>query len=80
MYATVYFPFPYNQKASNLSINVRNTNNRIDFNGGFDANGEDFLENNGKVEVVITSDEGIENDVVQDPWDDDSNNSGTIIF
>ena len=80
MYATVYFPFPYNQKASNLSINVRNTNNRIDFNGGFDANGEDFLENNAKVDVVVTSDEGIENDVVQDPWEDDGDNSGTIIF
>ena len=80
MFATVYFPFPYNQKASNLSINVRNANNRIDFNGGFDANGEDFLENNAKVDVVVTSDEGIENDVVQDPWVDDGDNSGTIIF
>ena len=78
-WAKVYFPMASTTKWQTASVPFSGTYNvMIDFSGGYDYDGQDFLEKHTSGSMRMTSLEPVQSFLVTDPWTDDDTNSLTI--
>lgn len=78
-WAKVYYPLAVTTKWQTASVPYSGTYNVvIDFTGGYDYDGQDFLEKHTSGSMRMTSLEPVQSFLVTDPWTDDDTNSLTI--
>ena len=78
-WAKVYYPMAATTKWQTPSSPFAGTYNvMFDFTGGYDYDGQDFLEKHTSGSMRMTSLEPVQSFLVTDPWTDDDTNSLTI--
>ena len=78
-WAKVYFPLAATTKWQTASAPYSGTYNvMLDFTGGYDYDGQDFLEKHTGGVMKMVSLESIESVLVTDPWVEDNENSATL--
>lgn len=70
-WVSVYYPFPFTRKSTAFSLGKVNNTLKLDFTGGYNDEGLEFLKHNAKKSVVVSTDNPVNQTIdVESDWDD----------